>query len=110
MHLTQKLSFHESSLVSWHYFGGALTLKFEGVHVEEAIRNAVLRLEAVSSILRDRVPVESFASEFEDGEVLTLEYTRTSLYVIIEWTDFKNHKSETHSYRIACESLSVEIC
>lgn len=109
MHSTQRISFHEASLVSWHYLGEALTLELEGVHVEDGMRNVSLRLEAVSTVLRDGIQVESFASEFEDGEVLTLEYTGTSLYLIVEWTDFSNHKSRTYSYRIACKSLSVEI-
>jgi hypothetical protein len=109
MHSTQRVSFHESSLVGWRHLGGTLTLELEGAYVGGDIRNVSLRLEAVSTVLRDGVAVESFTSEFQDGEVLTLEYTETSLHVIVEWTDFKSHQSQTHSYRIACESISVEI-
>ena len=109
MHSTQRLSFHESSLVSWRHSNGSLTLELKGVHVGRDIRNVSLRLEAVSNVLCDGLPLESFSSDFEDGEVLTLEYAETSLYVIVEWTDFRSHKSQTHSYRIACESIGVEI-
>jgi hypothetical protein len=109
MHSTQRISFHESSLVSWRDLGATLTLELEEVHVGSEMRCISLELEAVSTVLRDGVHVESFDSEFKDGEILTLEYTETSLYMIVEWTDFGSHKSQTHSYRIACDEISVEI-
>jgi hypothetical protein len=109
MHSTQRISFHESSLVSSRYVGRTLALELEGVHVEDDTRDVSIRLEGVSTILRDGTQVESFTEECEDGEILTLEYTEASMYLIVEWTDFKSHTSETHSYRFACDSVSVEI-
>jgi hypothetical protein len=109
MHSTQRISFHESSLVSSRCVNQTLSLELEEVKVEDDTRNVLLRLEGVNIVLRDGIRVESFTTECEDGEILTLEYTKTSLYLIIEWTDFKSHKNQTHSYRIGCDSVNVDI-
>jgi hypothetical protein len=109
MNLTPRISFHESSLINSRFEGRALLFEIEGVRAEEETRNASIRLEAVETILRDGVQVGSFELECEDPEILTLECTDVSLYLIIECTDFKTHKSQTHSYRIACGSVAVEI-
>jgi hypothetical protein len=109
MQSTQRISFHESSLVGSFRVDTTTTLKLEGVHVEGNTRNVSIRLEHVNTVLVDGTELEDFPEVCENGEILTLEYTQKSLYMIVECTDFKNHKSQTHSYRIGCDSLNVEI-
>lgn len=63
----------------------------------------------IQAVARDGILVDDLTPEYEDGEVLTLEHTPNSLYLIVEWNDFKKHLSVTRSYRISCGSLRVEI-
>ena len=109
MQSAQRISFHESSLVGSFRVDKMITLKLEGVHVEGNTRNVSIRLEDVNTVLRDGVEIEDFVGICGDGEILTLEYAQKYLYMIVECTDFKNHNSQTHSYRIACDSLKVEM-
>lgn len=109
MQSTQKIGFHESSVVSVRRVGGTITVELEGVQLGDDLRPASIRLSGVQTIIRDGVAVNDLASEFADGEVLTLEHTPKALHLIVEWTDFKKHHSLTHSYRIECDSIEVEI-
>src|SRR5689334_12204321 len=109
MQSIQKMGFHESSLIASSHVKRTIILELEGVHVADDTRSVSIRLEDVKAVLRDGVEADQFAPEYEDGEILTLEYSHNSLFVIVEFTDFKSHANHTHSYRIACDSVQVEI-
>jgi hypothetical protein len=103
------ISFHEASIIDFVVKGETITLKLEGVRLGEETHTAVIQLKGVRTLTRDGIGVQDLVSEPEDGEVLTLEYTESTLYLIVEWTDFKRHHSETHSYQIICNSIQVEL-
>jgi hypothetical protein len=109
MQSIQKIGFHESSLVASSHIEETIILKLEDVHVADDRRNISIRLDGVRGILCDGVEVNKFAAECEDAEVLTLEYSNNSLYLIVECMDFKRHTNHVRSYRIACDSVQLEI-
>lgn len=109
MQPAQTIGFHESSIVAMRRDGGAITLELDGVHVGEQICSAVISLKGVRVVTCDGVEVEDLVTEAEDGEVLTLQHTETTLHLIVEWTDFKKHQSTTRSYRFQCNSVEVLI-
>jgi len=109
MQSSQTIGFHESTLVGVHRAGGTITLELEDVHLGDEIHSAVIRLSGVKSLTQDGTAVEDLILECKDGEILTLQHTETAMQLIIEWTDFKKHLSETHSYRIIFDSIETEI-
>lgn len=103
------IDFHESSILGVHREGNSITLQFEGVHLGDEIYPAIVRLIGVKHLTRDGIEVADFAPECDDGEILTLQHTQTTMHLIVEWPDFKKHLSETHSYRMIFDSIEVEI-
>jgi hypothetical protein len=89
MQSNQRISFHESSVVGFRRLAGTVILELEGVHVDDNLRTASIRLMDIRAIARDGIPGDDLTPECEDGEVLTLEHTPNSLYLIVEWNDFK---------------------
>jgi hypothetical protein len=107
MNSNPKISFHEASLVRSAYVGTTMTLEIEGVHVEDTKRNVSLRLKEVKTVLCDGSQVEEVRAE--DCEILTLESTMTSLYLIIQCMNYQTRKRQTYAYRITCDAVDVEI-
>ncbi|MGA2438577.1 MAG: hypothetical protein ABSF57_08710 [Acidobacteriaceae bacterium] len=109
MQSSQFFGFHESSIVGVHQVGGTITLELDDVQLGEEMRAVVIRLIGVKSITRDGIEVADLVMEYEDGEILTLEHTETTSHLIVEWNDFKQHLSKTHSYRMIFDSIEIEI-
>jgi hypothetical protein len=109
MQSTKRIGFHESSVVGIRREDGTVTIELEGVHLGDDLRAASIRLTGVQTIIRDGVAVDDLASECEEGEVLTLQHTQNTLHLIVEWTDFKKHQSLTHSYKVECDLVEIEI-
>jgi hypothetical protein len=109
MGLTESLGSHESSIVGFRLESATLTIELEGVHRGNEVASATIRLFGVKSIERDGIAIRALPQELDDGEVLTLEHTEETLELLAEWTDFKTHLSETHSYRVICDSLTIKI-
>jgi len=109
MQSTQRIGFHESDVVGIRRENGMIILELEGVHLGDELRNASIRLTGVKTIIRDGMAIDDMAWECEAGEVLTLKHTQDTFHLIVEWTDFKKHQSQTHSYKIECDSVDVEI-
>jgi hypothetical protein len=109
MQSAQTIGFHESSLVGVSREDGNITLELEGVHVGNELHFAVVCLKGVQSLTCDGFGVDDLVPEAEDGEVLTLQHTKNTLHLIVEWNDFKKRQSKTSSYRIACNLVEVEI-
>jgi len=110
MQSTQRIGFHESTINSVHNEAGALVVELDGVHFGDTVRPASVRIAGIQAITRDGIPTVDLLEECKDGEVLTLQYSDQVVQLIVECTDFKNHRSQTYSYRIACDSVEVEGC
>jgi hypothetical protein len=110
LELTQNIGFHEATLSGVRRDeDGSICLMFEGVHVDNQVRSAIICLTQVRQIIRDGSPVDDFTMECQDCEVLTLDRTPVSLHLIVEWNDFESHRHLTRSYHIACESVSANV-
>jgi hypothetical protein len=110
MNHENSIGFHEAGIVNISTHGGTISLLLEGVHVSaEKVSGASVRLVNVSYILRDGVPSEEIAMEYQDGEVLTLDIRSDSVQLIVLWNDFKRHLERTISYRVQCERVEVQI-
>jgi hypothetical protein len=110
MESTQKFGFHEAGLTGIRRAAdGTIYILLEGVHVDDQTPNASACLKGVRQIVRDGSVIDDFTMEYEDGEVLTLEYTPDSVRLIVEWNDFQNHHQTTRSYQIVCESVRIEL-
>lgn len=105
----QRISFHDSGIVDIRREDRAIVLDLENVTVEDGVRNASVRLVGVLTITSDGKLVDDLVPVYEDGEIFTLEHTANTAHLIVEWTDFKKHQSQTRSYRITCDSVKVEI-
>jgi hypothetical protein len=107
--INTEISFHEASLVEIHRLpDGTLCMSFEGVHLLHQLCEAFVYRKGVDRILRDGSPLEAFAMEEDDAEVLTLENKAGGLFMIIEWTDFQRHLQTTASYSFFCSSVTIE--
>jgi hypothetical protein len=106
---SQSVGFHESSIVSVCREDKKIILKLDGVHVGEETHSATIQMSGVERVTRDGIEVEDLVQESEDGEVLTLQHTNSTLHLIVEWPDFINHQHQTRSYRLAFASCEVAI-
>ena len=104
-----KIGFHEASIVGLRHEGGTVTFELEGVHLGAEMHSAIIQLKGVQKITRNGVQVKNLVMESDDGEILTLQNTGTTLRLLVEWNDFKKHHSQTSSYRITSNSIKVEI-
>jgi hypothetical protein len=105
-----QFDFDDSTVTALRFEREIVILELEDVQLsDDDLRKASIRLTGVHSIIRDGMAVDNLGMECEDGEVLTLEYTPKTLHLIVEWNDFKKHHSVTHSYKIECDSVEVEI-
>jgi hypothetical protein len=75
MQRTQRIGFHESTIVGVHNGAGSVTVELDGVHFDDSVRTASIRVMGIKTITRDEIPVAELLAECEDGEVLTLQYT-----------------------------------
>jgi hypothetical protein len=107
--IVEGISFHDSTLLRIREVDGTTSLDFEQVYVDAEIRTASVHLYNVTTILRNGDPVDRLIMESEDGEVLDLDSTSTSLHLVVTWHD-PQRLERTRTYDIECESLSVEIC
>ena len=82
--IEQNIGLHEAGVTDIRRDpDGTLFLLMEGVHVDDQLRNVSVRLNGVDQIMRDGLPVDDFAMECEDGEVLTLETGPDSIRLIV---------------------------
>ncbi len=109
MQSAQTIGFHESTIVGFCRENKTLMVELQGVHLGDEICSAVISLKGIELLTCDGVEVENLVMEAEDGEVLTLQHTQTTLHLIVEWNDFKQHKSNTRSYRVNCGSVEIEM-
>lgn len=117
MELPQEISFHDSGIVSVRREGDSIIVTLENITVTDgksearcgSLRQATVRLAGVRAITCDDKPVADLVPVYESGEVWTLESTTDSVHLIVDWTDYKTHRSQTQSYRIMCDSLEVAI-
>jgi hypothetical protein len=117
MKLPQEISFHDSGIVGVRRENNSIILTLENVTVADgkseghgwSLRQATVRLTGVREISCDDKPVADLVPVYESGEVWTLEHTTDSVHLIVDWTDYETHRSQTQSYRISCDSLQVEI-
>jgi hypothetical protein len=107
--INNEIGFHEASLAeARHLPDGTFCMSFKEVHLRHQLCEATIYLHGVDRILRDGLPLEVFAMEQEDAEVLTLEIRPGCLSVIIEWNDFQRHLQTTASYSFFCSSVTIE--
>lgn len=105
----KNIGFHDSSIVGIRRESGLISLKLEDVAVEGEICNATVRLVGVTGITCDGNSIDDLIAVYSEGEVWTLDWTEGIAHLIVDWTDFKEHLSQTHSYRINCDSFEVDI-
>ena len=108
MNPTQSVHFHEATLTAISAAPNRLVLEFEDARVGEHVCNASIRLEGIRRISRDGELLAGFDVEAKDCEILTLEFDRDHMFMVVEWTDFTSQSSHTRSYHFDCESLEVK--
>ena len=107
--MDKPISFHDSVLVRVEREGARLRLVFGSVFVDGDLLDAVLVLVDVSKVWRDDVAVGEFVMEGADGEVLTLERTAITLFLVLAWCDYQPTRQMTRIYRFECGSVDLEI-
>lgn len=109
MNLSEPWSFPESTVTGFIRVGNSVRLEMIDVDVEEERRSVVVEVLGVHRIEIDNEVSTSELMAAEDGEVLTLEKTASSLYVIIEWNTWAPRRSFIHSYRVFGEAVRVSV-
>lgn len=109
MHSIKGTSFHEATIVGVRRENATIAPDLEGVYVDGNKRNATVCLHGVHTITCDGLTVSDLVMEYQDGEILTLDYSPTSLHLIVDWTDFKNHHQKSRSYKISYDSAEIKI-
>lgn len=97
---TSDLSFHDATVVVFDRRQDAVCLGLSDVHHHQGSRSVRIEVRDIVEIIADGAVVDTIAMEHEDGEVLTLEVSDESIFLIVQWNDFDNRKSVTRSYRI----------
>ena len=98
--------FHEATVTGLVIDDDNLLLQFDDVTVTDGSKIRVkLECRSISSLLRDNQPWHSIDDEILDGEVLTLDKDEHSIRMIIEWHDWPNRKTITHSYDVEAASI-----
>ena len=69
-----------------------------------------IHLDHVRQILRDGSPIDGFGMEAPDCEVLTLNWTATSVRLIVEWYDFEHRLHTMRAYEITCGHVRIDLC
>jgi hypothetical protein len=110
---SQKISLHDSSLISVRRKGDSIILVVEDVTMGDGFGDAAgrgtVRLVGVLTITRDGSPVDDLVPVYEDCEIWTFDQKADVVTLIVDWTDFKTHRSQTHCYQITCRSVQVDI-
>jgi hypothetical protein len=109
MRSIEQLSFHESTLIGITRQGQSLSLELEDVHTGDGNANVVITMSGVRAIVCDGKMIDKFAMEAEEAEVLTLQFSATSMELIVEWPDFLTHKDWTRSYQFEFDELDVTL-
>ena len=109
----QKLSFHDSTIISVRREDDSVVLVVKDVAIGDGFGDAVgrgtVRFVGVLTITRDGCPVDDLVPVYEDGEIWTLDHKTDVVALIVDWTDYKTHRSQTHCYQITCRSVQVDI-
>ena len=109
LRLPQTISFHEAGILAISHAPKELTLELENVTLDDGPHNVTVWFGGVREIKCDGVLVSDFHRVYDDGEVLSFEHGGDAVRIIIEWTDFGLHRSQTKSYVVICESLAATI-
>ena len=107
--LTNGQSFHHASLIAITRSQDDLTLSFENVYVDGALRFADVQLHGVTEIRCDGNVIEQLELMEDDGEVLEFTPDATGLSMLISWVNFNDDTEIAQSYRIACRSIDTTI-
>lgn len=103
------LSFHESTVIDLRFFEKEFHLKLTDVSNGNTKIAVFLKVSNVSKTLIDSQSSEIIDMPTDDGEILNLSISGATLSAIIEWNDFQNKKSFTHSYEITGEEIKIEM-
>jgi hypothetical protein len=106
---TNGQSFHDASLVAIARSQDDLTLSFENVYVDGALRFAEVQLHGVTEIRCDGDVIEQFELMEDDGEVVEFALDATGLTMVVSWVNFNDDIEVEQSYRIDCRSIDTII-
>ena len=70
---------------------------------------AVVTLTNVSSIKMDDVYKKAFAMLGSDGDATVFRVHNNNVEAVVEWNNYKDHSSTTHSYEIYGSSIDVTL-
>lgn len=110
MNVPESFSFHEADVLRFFRIDYSIRLELSGFYLDDNDPyQAVVEVFGVHRIEIDNEVSTSELMAAEDGEVLTLEKTASSLYVIIEWNTWSPRRSFIHSYRVFGETVRVSV-
>jgi len=107
MDITEKISFHESTVRSFSKEDSSIKLELEDVNYNAEKIKVCVNFTHVQNIIADQSPQNYVSMECPDGEVLTLEITDREALLIIEWNNFSTKESFIKSYKITADNISL---
>ncbi|MET1256554.1 hypothetical protein [Aliikangiella maris] len=104
-----EFSFHESTVISFDGSSNKFTITLEDVKYQEMKVKVHLVVKHVTRLTVDDCETKTLSMPFTDGEVLSLEFEKEKLFILIEWNDFSAKTSKTHAYEIFGNELEYDI-
>ena len=105
MAVLNEFGFHEATVNGLVHYENKIDVELEGVHLNGGKVAVHLEFHGVKQLFENGMPSKHITMEFEDAEVLSLNFRGDEVELILEWNDFSQHRSEIKSYRILCDEI-----
>ena len=107
--MIENISFHEATVIEFCKYNSTIKLRLDDVVIEGVKEKATLEISPVASLTVDGEISDMVSMLADDGEVLSLEYSNSSISVIVEWHDFVKGFEVTKSYYVTGRDVLVTI-
>lgn len=104
---SERVSFHEATVIRFCRHNAALEIELEDVWVDGNKSRVLVTVSPVFDVTIDGELSDKPFMELGDGEVLSLDVSSNGIAAVIEWNDFSQRKSVTKAYKISGGSVAI---
>ncbi len=104
----ESVDYHEGRVLSLVARGKTLRVDLEGPELDDGKRLSIsVRFEDVDLLTVDGTPTTLVAMEEECGELVDLERKGSAILMVIDWMNFREHRSTSRVYRFVSDKVRV---
>lgn len=107
MPLEKEISFHDSTVTNFQTTGENIFIELVDVLVNNRQTSASLIFYKVKIFETNSAYDKGNLMPTEDGEILSLSFTKNSAEITIQWNDFAEDNEIINNYKIICESIKL---